>query len=315
MDKSVTLDEMREAVIFVYNECGRNLPLEFKIRETPEEIFGYERVADNPEAYQFEGAYFPRRGLVVFTCANVLYPCGSQEGHGENSERQGYTKALEVVRHEVLGHYALNTCSDEKKLNILSKIIECKNEPSLKSTWAYVEKHYSGKSQLIQAEEVFAFIAESKPKLIQSFELSKLPFTFEHVEQISARITEGIQLGERSQQIFPKTDAGQFSNGMHENTLEPANQITYRWNKDDSLLEVQLNGKPISDSFVSRDVVQQLRGQDKFLFNFSYEQIARGSLSFDDVTNGSLPKTLNVDNLGRKVSMQQDLANSSRLSI
>ncbi|HIF9334012.1 TPA: hypothetical protein ACX6RM_002272 [Photobacterium damselae] len=152
MDKTVTLGEMREAFVFVKEECGRNLQLDFVIKETPEEIYGYERVAENPEAYQFEGAYYPRRGLVVFTCANILYSSGNAEEQGKNVERPGFEKAVEVVRHEVLGHYALNTCSDETKLAILSKIVECKNEPSLQSTWTLVEKDYADRNQLRQAE-------------------------------------------------------------------------------------------------------------------------------------------------------------------
>lgn len=315
MDKAVTLDEMREAVTSVYEECGRNLQLDFAIRETPEEIFGYERVAENPEAYQFEGAYYPRRGLVVFTCANVLYSSGNAEEQGKNVERPGFTKAVEVVRHEVLGHYALNTCSDEQKLGILSKIVECKNEPTLQATWELVEKNYVGKNQLLQAEEVFSFIAESNPELKASFDFSKLPFTFEHVAQISARITEGIRLGERPQLIFPETDAGQFSSGRHERMLEPVNQIAYRWNKEDAVLDVLLNGKPINESFIPRDVVSQLREQDQFLSNFPYEQIAQGRLSYSMVANGALANTINFDGDGRKVTMQQECSQQSKLSL
>lgn len=319
MEKTVTLDEMLEAVITVYNECGGNLPLEFKIRETQEEIFGYEQVAENPEAYSFEAAYFPRRGLVTAACSNILYASGSKEkngeSHGENSERQGFEKAIRVIRHEVLGHYALNTCSDEGKLSILSKIVECKNEPDLQDVWKEIEQGYSGKSQLIQAEEVFSFIAESNPVLKDSFDFSKLPFSFEHVEQISARITQGIRLGERPQLIFPETDAGQFSSGRHERVLEPVNQIVYRWNKEDAVLDVLLNGKPINESFIPRDVVSQLYKQDKFLSNFPYEQIAQGRLSYNAVTNGALANTINFDGDGRKVAIQQECSQQSKLSL
>ncbi|EGU31301.1 relaxase NikB [Vibrio ichthyoenteri ATCC 700023] len=83
--------------------------------------------------------------------------------------------------------------------------------------------------------------------------------------------------------------------------------VSYRWNKDENVMDVNLNGKPIESATITKEFVEQLRQQDKFLENFSSDQIMKGSLSFNDVNNGAKPTQLTVDESGKKVEVQQDI--------
>ncbi|MGR5230130.1 hypothetical protein ACPV30_16615 [Photobacterium damselae] len=147
MKKAVTIDEMKNAVKIVFRECGGNLPLEFKIRDKVEEIYGKQVTEQHPEIKGFQGAYLPRRGHVLFACSNILYyergegGCEGGDGarrEGESINQQGVEAAIKVVRHEVLGHYALNTCKEEQKKAYLTKYLLTKTNQVF---WLYGKRY------------------------------------------------------------------------------------------------------------------------------------------------------------------------------
>lgn len=68
---------------------------------------------------------------------------------------------LATLRHEVLGHYGLNTLEPGHKRALLNGIIAAQSEPLLKTYWADVSRRYSASSLDVRAEEVFALQCES----------------------------------------------------------------------------------------------------------------------------------------------------------
>ncbi|MCD9492611.1 hypothetical protein GLP30_17190 [Photobacterium phosphoreum] len=82
--------------------------------------------------------------------------------------------------------------------------------------------------------------------------------------------------------------------------------ISYRWNKDENVFDVKFNDKPIVATEISKEFVEQLRQQDKFLANFSSADIMKGQLLPSKVTNGAEPRTLTVNELGEKVVQEQE---------
>lgn len=82
--------------------------------------------------------------------------------------------------------------------------------------------------------------------------------------------------------------------------------ISYRWNKDENVFDVKFNDKPIVATEISKEFVDQLRQQDKFLANFSSADIMKGQLLPSKVTNGAEPRTLTVNELGEKVVQEQE---------
>ncbi len=303
MEKPVTIEEAKEAVALVYRECNGNLPLQFKVRNTVEELYGHETVKKHPRLKESQGAYLPRSGLVTLACSNILYD-ERRSGSGEkNLERnQGVQEALTVVRHEVLGHYGLNTCSAEQKRNILETIVKNKEEPGLQKLWDDLGSAYSCQPIMTQAEEVFCFAAEDKPKLDINFSLTSEPFTLKHVEQIAARIAEGIRLGERTQQIFPGDNQAQFSKKRQ---LPEENQYStdYRWSTPDKKMIVTINDK--SPSMMDAKVLRRLVDNDRFLSSYSLEDIQSGKLDLKTAKGVQpVPKTYNKQ--GTPVTRQEE---------
>ena len=296
--KAVTINEMEEAVIIVFNECGSNLPLKFVIRETAEEHYGQEAIRLHPELKTAQAAYFPKRQIVAFTCSRILYD-NSSGGSNEScyGRDQGIKTAVKVARHEILGHYGLNTCSAEQKLNILEAIIKHQSDPKLQKVWDNAKKNYPELSSIAQAEEVFAFIAEDNPKLDVGFSLEIEPFTINHVEQISARIT-GIRLGERTQQIFPKTNQAQFY------------QSSYFWSKPDTKMIVYINAE--IPSKINSETLEKIAAKDKFLRNYSIEAIKSGKLDLS-FAKGIQPVPKTYDGQGRQI-LDQELPKALKLN-
>lgn len=296
-ERAVTIEEMKEAVTLVYKECNGNLPLKFKIRNTIEEMYDAKVTQKHPNL-NFEGAYLPRDGRVELICSNILYTSGSKEEIGETGKSRAIEEAIKVVRHEVLGHYALNTCSSEQKENILQKIVTSNNEPSIARKWQEIEPYYPNRTPLMLAEEVFSFVAENKPALDVNFNLSSEPFTIKHIEQIAARIAEGIRLGERTQQIFPANNHAQFYQSK-----EPESQLSthYQWSKADMKMIVTINGE--SPQNINTETLAKIASKDKFLSCYSIGDIQSGKLDLS-MANGVQPVPKVYDNQGIPVTEQ-----------
>lgn len=303
--RAVTIEEMKEAVTLVYKECNGNLPLKFKIRNNAEEIYDAKTIEKHPELRSYQGAYFPRDGRVELICSRIISSTGrvgSSEGRIQQDkigEGRAIEAAVKVVRHEVLGHYALNTCSAEKKLNILETIVKNRHEPSIQREWGAVEKRYSNRTATQKAEEVFSFVAENKPVLDVNFDLSSKPFTIKHVEQIAARIAEGIRLGERTQQIFPENNQAQFYQSKES---ESHLSTHYQWSKADMKMMVSINGN--SPATVDEKILANIASKDKFLSCYSINDIQSGKLDLR-IANGVQPIPKIYDTHGVPVTEQE----------
>lgn len=68
---------------------------------------------------------------------------------------------LATLRHEVLGHYGLNTLEPGHKRALLDGIIAAQGEPLLKAYWADISRRYNTSSLDVRAEEVFALQCET----------------------------------------------------------------------------------------------------------------------------------------------------------
>jgi len=66
----------------------------------------------------------------------------------------------ETLRHELLGHFGINTFMPEDKRSILNAIVAARDQPVLDARWVEVDELYKGKPELVRAEEVYAFACE-----------------------------------------------------------------------------------------------------------------------------------------------------------
>ena len=135
--------------------------------------------------------------------------------------------AAETLRHETLGHFGLNLLKPADKLAFLGDIARSKNNLFLREMFAEVVRNYPelANDEFMQAEEVFAKVAEEQPSELTQWldkQLLKLLGLFRKIgflkgyvtkadmRDIAKSLAEGIRRGD-SQKTFPKNNHSQFS--------------------------------------------------------------------------------------------------------
>lgn len=211
---TLSIDDAKALVIDFCATYPVASSLGYKLRETQEELYGPH--ATREAAGTILGSFHPGGGRVLFATSNF--------GSDEEFKRS--------LRHEVLGHFGINTFSPAEKRAVLDGIIEARNEPSTADIWAKVDQLYPGKSDSRKAEEVFAFVCEDIESLAygnaiggaQSFRETCIersrPMQIRDLINVTTMVAEGLHDRSRSQQIFPTADDAQFKLETTPNTSE-----------------------------------------------------------------------------------------------
>jgi len=178
--------------------------LGYRVRATQEELFNDQATVE--KAGRIFGAYFPRRGLVAVASA----------AHRD-------TGALErTLRHEILGHFGLNTFNPLEKRAVLTAIIEGRDQPGMKGAWAQVERTYPNLAPLEQAEELFAAVCETidpdmrvndvRAQLVfmETVLAKARPMTATDLGTVAGWVATGMKDRTRVQRTFPASDLEQF---------------------------------------------------------------------------------------------------------
>lgn len=208
-NKGMSVDEAQEVVDRFLADYNGNIPLRSIVRAKQEDIYGPQASRDKI-GIRIDGAYHPGSGLITIAASNM-----GDEG-----------AILRTLRHELLGHYGLNTFNPEEKRTLLARVLETRNEPTLSHIWAYVDDNYHDKSEMRRAEEVFAYVAEDERSFIgRAWDktraamqkilkvaglVSDNTLTIHELRIEALAIAKGIKAGERLQQTFPKDDQSQF---------------------------------------------------------------------------------------------------------
>lgn len=205
--KGMEIDQVQKVVDGFLKEYNGNIPLKFRIEKTQEELYGPEATVKN--IGRIYGAYHPKEQQFVLAAANL----------------QDDGAIRKTLRHEIIGHYGLNVLEPKDKALLLEKITASRSVPSLKSAWENVDKNYTDAPKNVQAEEVFAFIAENEPKGLEGLYdqilstlnkglrktgLSKQSISRSELRVLAKRIGNQIKAGE-GQKVFPKDDSSSFS--------------------------------------------------------------------------------------------------------
>lgn len=200
-----------EAAELVYEFCDTYpgaSAVEFEIGETQEELYG--KHATREAAGTIFGSYSPCEGRARFAAAN--FPT-----HHE------FRRSL---RHEILGHFGINTFNRSEKRALLDAIVEARAVPSLGPLWQHVDRHYPGMSDSRKAEEVFAFACEriepgeqiDHHRCVDSFLdvcIDRIrPLELRDLRHITTLVAQGLHDRTRSQRIFPVSDNDQFRQSL-----------------------------------------------------------------------------------------------------
>ena len=139
---SLTVDDVKADVIAFCRRILAAASLAYKIRDTQQELFGDQATV---ERYGIlAAAYFPRSRRVDIAASAL----------------RDHEEVARTLRHEVLGHYALNTFQPAHKRAILDAIAATRGNPAFAQTWSDVDTNYPGRSEIGKAEEVYCAFAE-----------------------------------------------------------------------------------------------------------------------------------------------------------
>ena len=207
-EAGVSVSEAQRTVDAFMARYQGNVPLSVRVAATQEELYGPQATTAN--VGRLKGAYHPAKGVMTIVAGNA----------------RGVRDIQRTLRHEILGHYGLNTFAAGEKRVLLDRILETQDSPSLAPIWETVRRNYADAPLDIQAEEVFAHVAEiERTALGQAWDrvlaglqralrvtgLSRGPLRLSEIHDVARLIGEGIREGRRSQQVFPATDQEQFS--------------------------------------------------------------------------------------------------------
>lgn len=176
--------------------------LAYRVRHTQEELYGAEATIE--KVGRITGAYLPR----------------SREFHLPPASIRDHQELTEALRHEVLGHYGLNTFAADDKRAILDAILRSREREDFREIWRQVDANYSGQSDLRKAEEIYCFVAEKPgPPVVDRGGTSVLDETcFSHsrtlerrdLEAVVQHVIGGLRQNTRRQLNTPAGDNEQF---------------------------------------------------------------------------------------------------------
>ncbi|MCK8583807.1 hypothetical protein LNQ51_02700 [Yersinia ruckeri] len=209
----MTTTAVEEEITRFQREYNGNIPIKFRVKQTQEELYG--PAATIEKHGRIKGGYNAATGTFGIVAGNIS---------GDTVVRQK-ADLRRTLRHEVVGHYGLNTFAPKDKADLLQKLIDAKEKPGIKELWKHADRVYQDKSEMYRAEEVFAKAAE-KPrkslgqvwtsilahldKMLRKVGLIKGPITINELMATVDSIAKGIKNGHKKQQTFPKTDQDQF---------------------------------------------------------------------------------------------------------
>ncbi|MDT3239617.1 DUF5710 domain-containing protein [Pseudomonas amygdali pv. morsprunorum] len=201
---TLTIDHAKTLVIEFCATYPVASIISYKIRETQEELYGPQ--ATREAAGTILGSFHPRGRRAVFATANF-------------SKDEEFTRSL---RHEILGHFGVNTFNPAEKRAVLNALIDARTEPGTAALWTKVDQLYPGISDLRKAEEVFAFACENIEQHTpadalegaRSFRETCIERTramqVSDLINLTTMVAEGLHDRSRSQQNFPASDNAQF---------------------------------------------------------------------------------------------------------
>jgi putative DNA primase/helicase len=188
--------------------------IEFRIGATQEELYGPQATRDRVGT--IFGGYVPaargdqeRRPLYRGRCDLVYSVLGGTEN------------LRKTLRHEIIGHFGLNTLSADDKRGVLESIALSQGRDGIAQKWAQAKRDYGDQPDLLIAEEVFCLYAENlelQPNVVQPpTALERIqssgaqPLDAQDITTIAAHIATGLHERTRDQVIFPVDSRAQFS--------------------------------------------------------------------------------------------------------
>lgn len=200
---AVTVLEAKDLVIGFCRTYPVAAQLAYYIRSTVEELYG-----DRGKGMDMLGGYITGPGI---------HPGRCDIPSGEAKDADDF---ITTLRHEVIGHFGLNTFTGDDKKALLEGISASRSEPSMRGMWAVIDRHYAGQVEGIKAEEVFALYcggiepvqhvntAQVHERGEQAFRETCIdrsrPMRIDDLDSITLMVAQGLHDRSRTQQNFPE---------------------------------------------------------------------------------------------------------------
>jgi putative DNA primase/helicase len=208
---AITIDEGKALVAQMCRQYPAALALGFRLRQTARELYPH----SEDDLSLFLAAYDP---------TPILHDERVLQGRVDLavSQARDARSALETLRHEILGHYGINTFTTAQKTAMLDALIAARGQRGLFGLWEHVDLMYPDKDIYMRAEEVYATCCEtlsspSRPgpdaKRIQREGESSFQETcvdrsrlmkFSDLVCIAQMVAQGLHDRSRRQQHFPE---------------------------------------------------------------------------------------------------------------
>jgi len=201
---TVTVPEARALVIEFCRSYPEAAQLTYYIRDTTEELYG-----DKGKGLDdVRGGYTTGPGLHPGRCD---IPCGNLKDASD---------LITTLRHEIIGHFGLNTFTGDQKKALLAGISRARQEPSMRGLWARADAHYASQPESIKAEEAFTLFCEGiepghhinqqnvHERGARAFRETCIdrirPMRLDDLETIALMVAQGLHDRSRQQQNFPE---------------------------------------------------------------------------------------------------------------
>lgn len=241
----LTADEVAGIVSDFRAEYKGARSLDFIVGQTQEDLYGPE---GSPEQIGWsDGGYLPGKQQVHLFADSITRRAGrlgqdihqgdggeggvsgdpvldqsfrpaSRDEQGVGGAERAKAEVVTTLRHEVLGHYGLDTFTPSDKEALLQKLIDAKQEKWIAPVWQQIagDSFYGKQSALHQAEEVFAHLAERAlpsrsiqawkdiktlfSRLLRKVGLVKGPIREHELDSLIKAVGKGIRSGKRTRQ-------------------------------------------------------------------------------------------------------------------
>ena len=235
---ALTIEKCQEMVLEFCSIYPVAAQLSYKIRDHQEELYGPEATKENVGTIL--GSFHPELGQADFAASNFR----------DADEFKG------TLRHEVLGHFGINTFTADEKAGVLNAITEARDQPVLRTLWRKIDEWYSDVSERIKAEEVYAFMSEriSHDRPVDPLAAEKSfrevcveasrPMTERDLMNITSMVAQGMQDRTRTLQEHPwenydaqrkgsnmESEKKPFHEIVAEKLIEQLKQGTAPWQK------------------------------------------------------------------------------------
>jgi len=300
--KGISLVEAKTIAKEFMDEYNGNIKLAPIVIKNQEDIYGSEGTAEKFGV--LKGAYHGEQGVFTLTASNL-------------SNR---ADARETLRHEILGHYGLDTFKKADKQAVIDKIIASENEPNLKVIWGKIkaDSHYKTLTPELQAEEVFAHIIENHrngfqriydriiawlKQAMRKAGLNKYPSSVSELHRLAETISKQIKQGKqgRAQSLgsSSKTPEQKKESTMLRRATENSSIADEeKYSKDYFIRRVQ-------DKFQRLLVIQRSLAVNEDNDAYMAEEAFHGKVS-EDLRKLELERTDKIANTMAKHQLSQD---------